>query len=145
MLAPTRLTQTELNVSRKRMNRKNQSAEDNRVLAVLGHHLYAIDAGMGELIRSFGRQGAVDVKAAYDRDVAQLSIHSSSPGVIYKNTLVVSVRVSEARPAAPGDTLAFNVITGRREWIFHTIPRPGEFGYGYGVGDFADIQKDRGF
>ena len=71
----------------------------------------------------------MNLKAAYDRNVTKLHIRSTSPGVIYKNILIVSVRVSEAHPAAPGDILAFNVITGHREWVFHTIPHPGEFGY----------------
>ncbi len=49
--------------------------------------------------------------------------------MIYKNTLILSIRTSEALPAAPGDIIALNVLTGKREWIFHTIPHPGEAGY----------------
>ena len=105
------------------------SASDKRVFAVLGHHLYAIDSRTGKLVERFGQDGGVNLKAAYDRNVTKLHIRSTSPGVIYKNILIVSVRVSEAHPAAPGDILAFNVITGHREWVFHTIPHPGEFGY----------------
>jgi len=103
--------------------------DDKRIYATVEHHLYAIDARTGAAVESFGDGGAVDIKTAYDRDVSKLHVASSSPGVIYKNTLVMSVRLSEGHPAAPGDILAFNVLTGEREWIFHTIPYPGEVGY----------------
>lgn len=102
---------------------------DKRIYATIEHHLYALDARTGVSIESFGNGGAVDIKTAYDRDVTNLYVASSSPGVIYKNTLIMSVRLSENHPAAPGDILAFNVLTGEREWIFHTIPHPGEEGY----------------
>jgi quinoprotein glucose dehydrogenase len=103
--------------------------DDKRIYATVEHHLYALDARTGVPVASFGEGGAIDIKTAYDRDVSKLHIGSTSPGVIFGNTLIMSVRVSEGHPAAPGDILAFNVLTGAREWVFHTIPHPGEFGY----------------
>ena len=53
----------------------------------------------------------------------------TSPGVIYKDLLIVGGRTSEALPASPGDVRAYDVRTGKLRWSFHTIPHPGEFGY----------------
>lgn len=106
-----------------------ESDEDRRIIAVMGHHVYALDAATGVFVEDFGEGGSLDLKAFYDRDVTDLYVTSTSPGAIHRDTLIVSVRVSEAPPAAPGDIMAFDLRTGERRWVFHTIPRPGEFGY----------------
>ena len=54
---------------------------------------------------------------------------NTSPGVIYKNLIILGTRVDEAPPSAPGHIRAYNIVTGKLQWIFHTIPQPGEFGY----------------
>ena len=38
-------------------------------------------------------------------------------------------RVDEGPAAAPGHIRALDVRTGKLQWIFHTIPQPGEYGY----------------
>ncbi len=38
-------------------------------------------------------------------------------------------RDSEALPASYGDIRAYDTRTGVLRWTFHTIPRPGEYGY----------------
>ena len=53
----------------------------------------------------------------------------TSPGVVYRDTIIVGFRTGETVPAAPGDIRAFDVRTGKLRWTFHTIPHPGEFGY----------------
>ena len=53
---------------------------------------------------------------------------SSTPGTIHKNLIIMPLRLSEGVGAAPGDVMAFNVITGELTWSFHTLPRPGETG-----------------
>ena len=63
------------------------------------------------------------------RDPAKQSIVLTSPGVIYKDLLIVGDRTPEALPAPPGDIRAYDVRSGRIRWTFHTIPHPGEFGY----------------
>jgi quinoprotein glucose dehydrogenase len=49
--------------------------------------------------------------------------------VIYKDLLILGGRESEGLPASYGDVRAYDVRTGKLSWAFHTIPRPGEFGY----------------
>jgi quinoprotein glucose dehydrogenase len=106
-----------------------ESGGDRRVMAGMGHHVYALHARTGKLVKQFGDRGAIDLKDYYDRDVSALSIVVTTPGVIFKDIMIMSVRVHEAHPAAPGDIMAFDVRSGRKVWEFHTIPRPGEFGY----------------
>lgn len=106
-----------------------ESGRDRRIMAGMGHHVYALHARTGRLIKSFGDNGAINLKDHYDRDVSNLSITVTTPGAIYHDIMMMSVRVHEANPAAPGDIMAFNVRTGAKLWEFHTIPRPGEFGY----------------
>jgi quinoprotein glucose dehydrogenase len=53
----------------------------------------------------------------------------TSPGVVYKDLIIIGSRVSEYGDAAPGYIRAFQVRTGKLAWVFHTIPRPGEYGY----------------
>ena len=53
----------------------------------------------------------------------------TSPGVIYKNMIIVGSRVSEGNPAAKGNIRAFDSNTGDLVWVFRTIPEPGEKGY----------------
>jgi quinoprotein glucose dehydrogenase len=58
-----------------------------------------------------------------------LSVGLSTPGIIYKDLLIVGSLVSETLPAAPGHIRAYELRTGKLRWIFHTIPHPGEYGY----------------
>jgi quinoprotein glucose dehydrogenase len=57
------------------------------------------------------------------------SIALTSPGIIYKDMIIVGGRNPETRPAPPGDIRAFDVRTGVLRWRFDTIPHPGEPGY----------------
>src|SRR5258707_1330134 len=53
----------------------------------------------------------------------------TSPGMIYKDLIILGGRNPETHPSPPGDIRAFDVRTGALRWRFHTIPHPGEFGY----------------
>jgi quinoprotein glucose dehydrogenase len=56
-------------------------------------------------------------------------IAATTPGIIFKDLLILGSIVNETLPAAPGDIRAYDVRTGKIRWTFHTIPHPGEFGY----------------
>ena len=56
-------------------------------------------------------------------------VTSRSPGKIWKNLIIVGSATGEGWLSPPGDIRAYNVITGKREWQFHTIPPPGEYGF----------------
>ncbi len=110
-----------------------ENGEDKRILYTVGSGLYAVNAKTGEIITSFGEGGRANLREGLqtnmDHDVSKLSVNATSPGVIYKNTLIIGSAVSEGGDAAPGHIRAFDVITGKLAWVFHTIPQPGEFGY----------------
>ncbi|HZY81291.1 MAG TPA: PQQ-binding-like beta-propeller repeat protein [Cyclobacteriaceae bacterium] len=106
-----------------------ESGEDKRILFTASSNLYALDAKTGQLVLSFGDSGVVDLHDGLGRDVNDLFITSTSPGIIYKNLLILGTRVSEGSDAAPGHIRAYDVKTGKQAWIFHTIPHPGEIGY----------------
>lgn len=115
---------------------------EKRILYCAGSGLYAIDAKSGKKIISFGNNGVVDLHEGLGRDVKDLDVVATSPGIIYKDLLILGSRVDEGPVAAPGHIRAFNVRTGKLEWIFHTIPQPGE--YGYNTWDRPDAWKHIG-
>jgi len=101
-----------------------------RVLFGAGPHLYALDARTGRPAAGFGRDGRVDLREDLGRDVTGLHLVSTTPGVIWRDLVIMGMRVGEGpAPAAPGHIRAYDVRSGRLRWTFHTIPWPGEFGY----------------
>jgi quinoprotein glucose dehydrogenase len=102
---------------------------DQRIFFAAGHWLYAVDAGTGALIKGFGEAGRVDLREGLGRPAADMSISATSPGIIYKDLLIMGSIVPETLPASPGDIRAYDVRTGKIRWTFHTIPHPGEYGY----------------
>jgi quinoprotein glucose dehydrogenase len=101
-----------------------------RILAGVMNYLYALDARTGTPIDSFGVHGRVDLREGLGRlPVEAQWIALTSPGVVYKDLIIVGGREPETLPSPPGDVRAFDVRTGVVRWTFHTIPRPGEAGY----------------
>jgi len=103
--------------------------DDKRVFYTAGPYLICINAVTGNAVNTFGNNGRIDLHDGLGRDVKDRYITSNTPGVIYKDLLILGTRVAEDATAAPGHLRAYNVVTGKQEWIFHTIPQPGEFGY----------------
>jgi quinoprotein glucose dehydrogenase len=102
---------------------------NKRILYVASSYLHCIDATNGQLVRSFGDSGSIDLHNDLGREVADLFVTATSPGIIYKDLYILGSRVDEGAAAAPGHIRAFDVRTGKLRWIFHTIPQPGEAGY----------------
>jgi len=100
----------------------------SRLLAGVMNMLYALDPATGQPIRSFGDQGAIDLRMGLRGDYTRHYVSLTTPGVLYKDLIIVGFRTSETKPAPPGDIRAFDVLTGKLRWSFHTIPRPGEWG-----------------
>lgn len=108
---------------------------DRRILYSSGASLYAVNATTGALIRSFGTNGEVSLHEGLGdtktlgHETASLSIRNTTPGVVFKDLLIIGSSVSEGGDAPPGYLRAFNVRTGKLAWVFRTIPLPGEYGY----------------
>jgi len=109
---------------------KEVKKKDGRILVGVMNFLYALDAATGKPILTFGDQGRIDLRDHLGREPASAqSVYLTSPGVVYKDLIIVGGRNPETLPAPPGDVRAFDVRTGKLRWAFHTIPHPGEFGY----------------
>jgi quinoprotein glucose dehydrogenase len=109
---------------------ENKDRSDRRILMTYGDKLQAINASTGQLIDSFGDHGSVNLKEGLDVDPAMVSrIQSGTPGRVFENLIILGSATGEGYISPPGHLRAYNVITGKREWIFHTIPHPGELGY----------------
>jgi quinoprotein glucose dehydrogenase len=102
---------------------------DQRIYYTAGSLLHCINATNGHPVLSFGDSGAIDLHEGLDREVKDLFVTSTSPGVIFNDLLIMGTRVNEGADAAPGHIRAYDVRTGKRKWIFHTIPYPNEEGY----------------
>src|SRR5277367_4458519 len=100
-----------------------------RILAGVMNYLYALDAKTGQPIPSFGENGRIDLRNDLGRDPATVSISLTTPGIVYKDLIIVGGRDPETLPAPPGDIRAYDVRSGKLRWFFHTIPRRDEFGY----------------
>ena len=108
---------------------ESKDGKDRRLLFCLGDYLQELDARTGKLIRSFGKNGAVDLRDELRRDPNFMRVQSGTPGKGFEDLIILGSAVGEGYFSAPGDLRAYNVITGKLAWQFHTIPHPGEFGY----------------
>lgn len=109
---------------------ESKDRSERRLLFASNHFLCAIDARTGASIPSFGEGGRVDLKEGLDRDPKAIKlVQSTTPGRVFEDLLILGSATNQGYGSAPGDIRAFNVRTGKLVWTFHTIPRPGEFGY----------------
>jgi quinoprotein glucose dehydrogenase len=105
------------------------SEKDKRILVGVMNFLYALDASTGKPIATFGKDGRINLREDLGRNPETQSVVLTSPGIVYKNLIIVGGRNPETLPAAPGYVRAYDVQTGKLRWTFHTIPHLGEFGY----------------
>jgi quinoprotein glucose dehydrogenase len=110
---------------------ESKDRKDRRLLFQRNNYLEAIDAATGKSILSFGVDGAVNLREGFvGRDPASIGrAQSGTPGKIFENLLILGSATGENYLATPGDLRAYDVISGKEAWRFHTIPHPGEFGY----------------
>lgn len=97
----------------------------------VGPSLFCISSKTGKPVKTFGRNGRIILEEGLDpkRNLKHLRITSTTPGIIFKNLLIVGTSLSEEEEAAPGHIRAFDVHTGAMKWLFRTIPAPGETGF----------------
>ena len=98
--------------------------EDKRILMPRRPYLYAVNAETGELVTSFGKGGYIHLGEQMDLP-EPANVGLNTPGYVYNDLIIIGAIVSED---VPGAVRAFDVRTGERKWIFHTLPRPGEPG-----------------
>ena len=106
-----------------------RNGNQSRLFAGVMNFFYALDPTTGKPISSFGENGRIDLRKGLGRDYHLQSLAVTTPGIVYKNLIILGAMEPETHPAPLGDIRAFDVRTGALVWRFHTIPRPGEFGY----------------
>ncbi len=110
--------------------------KEERILYVTpGYQMVALNAKTGDLIPGFGTNGVVDLKQFNDQEMdpieGEIGLHAAP--VVVKNVIIVGAAhaeggVPKSKTNQKGYVRGFDVRTGKRLWIFHTIPQPGEFG-----------------
>lgn len=110
---------------------ESADGRDQRLIFSMNALLQQVDAKTGKSIMSFGTNGVVDLRVGIDgRDPATIgNIQSNTPGEFFENLLILGSATGEGYMSPPGDIRAYDVLTGKLVWTFHTVPRPGEFGY----------------
>ena len=106
-----------------------QDESGGRIFSFVKNRIYAIDARTGKRIDSFGEKGYIDLNYDLPVDPQNAAVEMTTPGIVYKDHLIVAGRVSEGYNSTPGDVRSYHTKTGALQWIFHTVPLPGEEGY----------------
>ncbi len=105
---------------------ESRDRSDRRLIYGAGGALRQIDARSGKPILTFGDQGRVVMRTGSPR---VLGGPSGTPGRVFDNLLITGSNTGEGYFSPPGDIRAYDIPTGKLVWTFHTIPRPGEYGY----------------
>jgi quinoprotein glucose dehydrogenase len=109
---------------------------EERILYVTpGYRLVALNAKNGNPVIGFGVNGAVDLKQENDQEIdlvtGEVGLHATP--MVGKDIVVIGAAhrpggVPRGKTNVKGYVRGYDVRTGKRLWIFHSIPRPGEFG-----------------
>ena len=127
-------------------------SNDERILYVTpGYRLVALNAKTGNPVTGFGRSGIVDLKLDDDQEIdletGEVGLHAT-PVVAGDVVIVGAAHRASGAPKVKhnvnGYVRGFDVRTGKRLWIFHTIPRPGEFGHDTWEKDSAETTGNAG-
>jgi quinoprotein glucose dehydrogenase len=116
-----------------------------------GYRMLALDAKTGVPILGFGRNGIVDLKEEADQELdlitGEIGLHAApmiAQDVIIVGAAHLSGATPKSRANAKGYVRAYDVRTGKRLWTFHTIPKPGQFGFDTWEGDSAQYTGNTG-
>ncbi|MBO9632230.1 MAG: pyrroloquinoline quinone-dependent dehydrogenase [Chitinophagaceae bacterium] len=108
---------------------EDPSGKDKRILFTGDDWLFAVNAETGKIIQSFGDSGRVSMNVGIRDDPKLISVKPTSPGIIFRNLIIIGNMVGELYGSQPGYVRAYDVMSGKLVWTFHTIPLPGETGY----------------
>lgn len=118
-----------------------------------GYRLVCLDAKTGVRVPSFGDDGIVDLKLNDDQAIfpdlitGEIGLHAAP--IVVGNTVIVGAAFREGfTPSSmrnnKGYVRGFDVRTGKRLWIFHTIPKKGELGYDTWLNGSAEYTGNTG-
>jgi len=129
----------------------NDGREERILYVTPGYRMIALDAKTGVPVSSFGQNGVVDLKLDDDQDIdletGEVGLHAT-PVVAGDTVIVGAAHRASGSPRVKnnvkGYVRGFDVRTGKRLWIFHTIPLKGEFGYDTWLDASADTTGNAG-
>ena len=107
----------------------NAGGQRRVLLGASDGRIVSLDAKTGKPDPAFADKGTLDLRAGIERDISTMAYGPTSPPAVFEDLVIVGCSNDEGHPGAPGDPRAFDVRTGKEVWRFHTVPRPGEFGY----------------
>ena len=109
---------------------ESKDRSDRRLIFAVDSYLQEVNALTGVTINTFGNDGRVNLREGLGRDPKTMGqVQSGSPGHVFENLIILGSAPGEIYTDPPGDLRAYDVLTGKNVWTFHTIPRPGEYGY----------------
>ncbi len=138
----------------------SDGASERIIYVTIGYQMMSLDAKTGLPDPAFGDNGTVDLKKDDDQDLdlvtADIGLHTAptiAQDVIIIGAAHTAGNTPQVKDNAKGYVRGFDVKTGKRLWIFHTIPKKGEFGYDTwlkpgqaeaagNAGDWAQISAD---
>jgi quinoprotein glucose dehydrogenase len=109
---------------------QSPDGSDQRLIFAMNDYLQEVDAKTGKSIMTFGTSGVTDLRVGLGRDPETVGrIQSGTPGEVFENLILLGGATGEGYFSPPGDLRAYDILTGKLVWQFHTLPHPGEFGY----------------
>jgi len=117
-----------------------------------GYQMVALDAKTGARVVGFGKNGIVDLKQDFDQaeiDPATGAVGLHAAPVIANDVVIIGAAfetgaIPKSKSNIKGYVRGFDVRTGKRIWVFHTIPRPGDVGHDTWGGDSASYTGNTG-
>jgi quinoprotein glucose dehydrogenase len=122
------------------------AGRDRRIFSgTIDGRLFALDAGTGKPVTGFGSGGSVDLREGVADGASRKTAWGgrvTSPPAVWRDLVITGWGLPESPGLGPsGDVRAFDALSGRQVWRFHTVPRPGEPGHETWEGD---SWRDRG-
>ena len=120
-----------------------------RIIVVTpGYYMVMLDAATGRPVDKFGENGIIDLQEGLGYEVDPVHgidpkyglITHGSPPIVVNGIIVVGNShgrgyYPKQKENIPGHIRGYDVRTGKQLWIFHVIPKPGEYGHDTWEGD----------
>ena len=113
--------------------------------------MISLDAVTGRPVSDFAENGVADLKLESDQEMDLItgSIGLHATPIVTKDVIIIgAAHLGGSQPASrrneKGYIRGYDVRTGERLWIFHTIPLSNEFGADTWEGDSASYTGNTG-
>ncbi len=103
-----------------------------RIVLVTGtHQLVSLDARTGKPDLEFGEAGMVDMRGDIGRPDQMRQTGANSPGIVCGDTILMGMTIMDfslTQEMPAGHIRGYDIRTGQKKWVFHTVPQGGEPG-----------------